>query len=182
MAAPNNPFGGYGTVSIYPTPQSMADKVNEYFEQCFVRKLDKRLGVERTFVVEPPTFAGLARYLGFSSRAQLLAYKNNRDEAYEDVINDAKLRLEDYLEKVLVTTKNPSGVIFSLKNNGGWEDMQKQQITGDDDKPLVFGWASNAKDVIDVNTVEQPELEPAARGVLPPGEGNLEGPINGDDI
>ena len=61
-------------------------------------------------------------------------------------------------------------------------DMQKQQITGDDDKPLVFGWASNAKDVIDVNTVEQPELEPAARGVLPPGEGNLEGPINGDDI
>lgn len=179
MAAPNNPFGGYGTVSIYPTPESMARKVDEYFEHCFIRKKDPRLGVEREYVVTPPTFAGLARYLGFSSRAQLLAYKNERDDAYEQVINDAKLRLEDYLEKVLVTTKSPNGVMFSLKNNSGWEDVSKQQLSGDDNKPLVFGWSERAKDVIDVSTVEQPKIEPQTKGVLPPGEGILEGPIDG---
>ncbi len=178
MAAPNNPFGGYGTVSIYPTPQSMADKVEEYFEQCFVKKMDKRLGVERLFVIEPPTFAGLARYLGFSSRSELLNYKNQRDEAYEQVINDARLRLEDYLEKVLVTTKNPSGVIFSLKNNGGWEEVSKQQLTGNNNNPLVFAWSEKAKDVIDVSAVEHPQIEPINKGALLPGEGNLEGPIN----
>lgn len=177
MAAPNNPFGGYGVVSIYPTPQSMADKVDEYFEHCFVTKFDKRLGIERTYVVQPPTFAGLARYLGFSSRAQLLSYKNDRDEAYEQVINDARLRLEDYLEQVLVTTKSPNGVIFSLKNNGGWEDVSKQQLSGDNNQPLVFGWSDKAKDVIDISAVEQPKLE-TNRGVLPGGEGNLEGPID----
>lgn len=165
----------YGAVACYPTPKSLADKVEEYFDHCFVMKYNQRLGVDVPVEVETPTFAGLARYLGFGSRRELIAYKNERDEGYEAVINDAKLRLEEYLEQKLVYAKQPAGIIFSLKNNANWEDTQKKQITGDDNKPLLFTWATDAADVIDTEA-KTPEKE----GVLPPPERLLEGSIDGE--
>lgn len=179
MPAPLHPFGGYGTVCIYSTPSAMAAKVEEYFEQCFTTKIDRN-GVKRQVELHTPTFAGLARYLGFSSRAELLNYKNARDEEYEYIIKDARLRIEDYLEGKLVYAKNPSGIMFSLKNNADWEDKTKQQISGEDDKPLVFGWAADAKDVIDVNAVKPEESLPKPTPLLP-GDGQSDGSMTDGD-
>lgn len=156
----SNLFSSGGvTINIYSTPDSMRAKVDEYFDMCFAMKYNKTIGRDVPYVVIPPSYAGLARYLGFKSRQQLLNYANERDEAFADVVADARLRIEEYLEGELIRSKAPTGVMFSLKNNAGWEDKTKQTISGDDDKPLVFGWATDAKDVIDISTEN--------KGVLP---------------
>lgn len=156
----SNLFSSGGvTINIYSTPDSMRQKVDEYFDMCFAMRYNKSIGRDVPYVVVPPSYSGLARYLGFKSRQQLLNYANDRDEAFADVVADARLRIEEYLEGALVNSKAPTGIMFSLKNNAGWEDKTKQTITGEDDKPLVFGWATDAKDVIEISAEN--------KGVLP---------------
>lgn len=168
-------FGGGGVIAIYPTPNSLADKVNEYFDSCFVMKHNTKLGVDMPYEIKTPTYSGLARYLGFGSRTALLEYANKRDEAYEDVINDAKLRLEEYYEAKLIHSKNPTGLIFALKNNAEWEDVSKKQIAGDSNTPLLFTWASESQ-AGDVVTIDAEKSE--TEGVLPPTTQLLGGSID----
>lgn len=166
---------GGTTVTIYPTPQSLADKINEYFDYCFVMRMDKSLGIERPYELHTPTYSGLARYLGFSTRSELLGYCN-KDERYTEVVKRGCLRLEDYLEGKLVYSKAPTGIMFALKNNAGWEEKTKQQLMGSDEQPLVFGWSDNAKDVIDATAMA---VKPAVKeGVLPPPTPKIEGTIS----
>lgn len=125
--------------SIYPTAQMLQNKIDEYFDWCYTYEIKDGRRVPKVLI--PPTFSGLARYLGFGSRAALLRYVNKENEAFEDVINDAKLRIEEFYEGRLVMSKGPStGLQFALKNNCGWEDTTKQQLTGADNKPLLFTW------------------------------------------
>lgn len=42
-----------------------------------------------------------------------------------DTIKNAKLKIENYLEKHLVTDNGVTGIIFNLKNNYGWKDKQE---------------------------------------------------------
>lgn len=154
-------------VSIYPTPDSMRAKVNEYF--CYLEEYNAN---HKGY--KPPTMVGLARYLGFTTRAQFVNYKNDDQRDFEDVVNEAKMRIEEFYEEKLIMAKGPStGIQFALKNNCGWEEKTKQQITGDGDKPLVFTWDDQAKDVIDVNPdvnrIEAPK--PQLTGGVPVGEG-----------
>lgn len=174
----SNIFSAGGTtVSIYPTPQSLGNKIDEYFDYCFVIRVDQKTGIEKAFEVHTPTYSGLARYLGFSSRRQLLDYCN-KDERYTEVIRRGCLRLEDYLEGKLVYSKAPTGIMFALKNNAGWEEKTKQQIMGDGDQPLVFGWSDNAKDIIDATARA---VKPAVKeGVLPPPTPKIEGTVKYD--
>ena len=55
--------------------------------------------------------------------------------------------------------------MFSLKNNAGWEETSKRQLTGADDKPLVIGWSTNAGDVIEASASV---VSPEDKGALPP--------------
>ena len=99
----------------------------------------------------------------------MLDYVNKRDEAYNTILADAKLRLEDYLEGKLVYSKAPAGIMFALKNNAGWEEKSTRQLTSGDGQPLVFGWAENAGDVIDT------KASPVEKeGVLPPAPETVE--------
>lgn len=179
----NELFGGGGSIiTMYPTPQSLKNKVDEYFESCFRRRTDfsgnprANGGDLRLIEIKPPTFSGLARYLGFSSRTQMIEYANKRDEAYNAILADAKLRLEDYLEGKLIYSKAPAGIMFALKNNAGWEEKSTRQLTSSDGQPLIFGWAEKAGDVIDVSAspIEK-------EGVLPPGGAKIVGSIEGND-
>ena len=156
---------GSGVICIYPTPDSLAAKVDEYFDSCFIMKHNPKLGVDMPFEIKTPTFSGLARYLGFGSRGALLSYCNDKDERFEDVINDAKLRLEEYYETKLIHSKNPTGLIFALKNNADWEDVSKKQIAGDNNTPLVFTWSSENQ-VGDVLTIDAEKSETI--GGVPP--------------
>ena len=176
----NELFGGGGNViTMYPTPQSLKNKVDEYFESCFRKRTKftervRRDGGDLELVeIRTPTFSGLARYLGFQSRTQMLEYTNKRDEAYNAVLADAKLRLEDYLEAKLIYSRAPAGIMFALKNNAGWEEKSTRQLTSSDGQPLVFGWAEKAADVIDVSATPVED-----KGVLPPGGAKFDGSIS----
>jgi hypothetical protein len=68
---------------------------------------------------EPPTFAGLALFLGFSTRQQLETYEaKGRHSA---LLKTARLRIEAAYEKKLHSQSASSGAIFALKSMG-WNE------------------------------------------------------------
>jgi hypothetical protein len=77
--------------------------------------------------LQPPTMVGLARYLGVD-RMTLLNYRN-MDEFFAP-LREAKTRVEEYEAMRLVTTANPKGIEFSLKNNHDYRDTTETVITG----------------------------------------------------
>ena len=48
-----------------------------------------------------------------------------KKEEFSDTIKKAKLKVENYLEKHLITDSSTTGIIFNLKNNFGWKDKQE---------------------------------------------------------
>lgn len=136
-----------GAISVYPTPESLKQKVEEYFDYCFV--MEEKYGRLIPKCIVPPTFSGLARYLGFGTRKALIDFVGGKgNEMYDDVINDAKLRIEDFCEQKLIMSKGPStGIQFALKNNCGWDDTNKTQISGVDNLPVVFSWGTEDKQI-----------------------------------
>lgn len=155
---------GGQVITTYPTPDALEAKVDEYFDWCLAEVEDPKTGFPRVYEKHTPSYAGLARYLGFTSRLELLNYQD-RDERYTNVIKVARLRLEEYLEGKLVHSKAPAGIALSLKNNAGWEEKSTRQLSGVDDKPLVIGWSTSATDVIDASASV---ISPENKGVLPP--------------
>lgn len=73
----------------------------------------------------PPTMSGFARHCGFRSRTAFLTYINDDIDGaeYNEIIQDAKLRIEEYNETQLTLARNSSGAQFALKNCGdGWAE------------------------------------------------------------
>jgi len=68
---------------------------------------------------EPATNAGLALFLGFSSRAEFNFYCLNGD--FAAVLNRGNLRIEACYEKKL-HNPSPAGAIFALKSMMGWNE------------------------------------------------------------
>lgn len=167
-----SPFGA-GTISIYSTPQSLAAKVDEYFDSCFIMKYNAKAGMDMPYEIKTPTYSGLARFLGFRSRRDLINYANDRNEAYEDVVKDALLRLEEYYETKLVYSKNPTGLIFALKNNAEWEDLTKKQVDNTN-TPMLFAWATEHQ-AGDVVTIDAQKTETI--GGVPPVPSLMSGTI-----
>lgn len=166
---------GAGVVTMYSTPDSLSAKIDEYFDSCFIMKFDPKSGIDRPYEIKTPTYAGLARYLGFSSRAAMLNYVNGKNEEYEIALSDGLLRLEEYMETKLIHSKTPAGLIFALKNNAGWEDVSKKELSGTGNSPLMFSWASENQ-TGDVLTIEAEKSE--TQGVLPPPTQLLSGSID----
>ncbi len=59
----------------------------------------------------PPTMSGFARHCGFRSRTAFLTYINDDIDGaeYNEIIQDAKLRIEEYNETQLTLARNSSG-------------------------------------------------------------------------
>lgn len=142
-------FVGGGGVRMYETPEALENKINEYFDYCFVTEWSEKYQRNFKRELQTPTYAGLARYLGFTSRQSFINYENSENPLFEEVIARARLRLEEYLETKLINVKgNPAGIVFAMKNNAGWREENRLEVTGSDsDKPLVFGWAAPPKKV-----------------------------------
>ena len=125
----------------FQSVKEMQDKVEAYFTSCndYVRDAkgnrmkDTVSGEYLTYQAKVPTITGLAVFLD-TSRETLLDYENelhkNKDmppeirHGFSDTIKKAKLRIYDATEQQLYRGK-PTGAIFSLKNNYGWEDKTK---------------------------------------------------------
>lgn len=99
----------------FRTPEEMQEKIDAYFKSVEEPKV-----VGDTIFYEPVTITGLALALD-TSRETLINYEK-RDEFF-DTIKRAKLRVENYAEKMLYIGKNSAGSIFALKNFG-WTDKQ----------------------------------------------------------
>jgi hypothetical protein len=88
--------------------KELQEKIDKYFEDCDIKN-------------EPYTITGLCIALDIC-RDTLCEYA--KKEEFSDTIKKAKLRVENYLEKHLITDGG-TGIIFNLKNNFGWKDKQE---------------------------------------------------------
>lgn len=93
----------------YKTKEELQKAIDIYFAECDSNK-------------EPYTVTGLALALNMS-RQDLINYQDRK--MFFDTIKNAKLKIENYLEKHLVTDNGVTGIIFNLKNNYGWKDKQE---------------------------------------------------------
>lgn len=75
----------------------------------------------------PWTISGLCLHLDIT-RETLCNYE--KDENYFDAIKKAKLKIENYAEKLLFSSVTfTPGIVFNLKNNFGWKDKQDHEVT-----------------------------------------------------
>lgn len=91
--------------------------------------------------IRPLTITGLALALN-SSRDSLLDYQNEVQQSipeeergkFSDAIKRAKSFIENYLEEYMYNGKNQTSAIFVAKNNFGWKDERKTDITSGGEK------------------------------------------------
>lgn len=109
-----------GRPKKYTEVELMQQKIDKYFNEC-----DKKN--------EPYTVTGLCLALDIC-RDTLSEYA--KDKKFSDTIKKAKLKVENYLEKHLITDSSTTGIIFNLKNNFGWKDKQELSHSGSINNPF----------------------------------------------
>lgn len=114
----------------FKSEEELRLKIENYFHQCNIDE-------------EPYTMTGLALALG-TTRKTLADYAK-KDE-YGDIIVWARTMCENYAEKQLFIGKNPAGVIFNMKNNYGWQNQDKLDMTTGGEKISGFNYLPPKKD------------------------------------
>ena len=98
----------------FPDVEALQAQIDDFFAECDAKE-------------EPYTITRLALALN-TSRETLCEYEER--EQFVDTIKNAKLRCEGWIEKNMLMGKaNPTGSIFSLKNNYGWKDKTESDQT-----------------------------------------------------
>lgn len=103
----------------FASVEELEQKIAAYFDSCY--NADGALA-------KPFTITGLALYLD-TTRRTLLDYEK-RDDEYSHTIKRAKLRIENFAEESLFTSKQTAGIIFNLINNYDWSNKQDVAVNG----------------------------------------------------
>lgn len=126
---------------IYETPEQLQAAIDSYFQSCQGKRYYKGKpvldedGKPVIGQIEPYTVTGLARHIGISVRA-LSSYQSYVKSGlvppeFADIINDAKLRIQEYAERRLYDREGAGGARFVLEASFGWmtkkENMELQQ-------------------------------------------------------
>lgn len=154
------------TFPKYSDPEEVRQIIDAYFKECEGRALTDDMGniiydkYGLPIVIDrrPPTTAGLARALGFTSRQSLLNYKAKKE--FKAIFEDAKMRIEQYTEERLFDRDGNAGAKFSLQNNfEGWDkaDLKKAEASAPSVK-IVCDIPKNAVKA-EVDIPEAPENE-----------------------
>ena len=149
----------------YKTPEEMQAAIDAYFKSCEGHPLLDDEGFPLTdrngnpYIVDqrPLTVTGLALALGFATRQSLLDYEGKGK--YQYIIQQAKLRIENYAEMRLYDKEGANGAKFNLQNNFRRWDADKP---GSDDKkapavniicdiPRVSARVVEGQDAFDIN-------------------------------
>ena len=94
----------------YETPEHMQEVIDAYFARA-----------------ANPTVSGLTLALGFTSRQSLLNYRGYCEE-FRATVGRARLRIEDYYERMLQDPRaKPGAAIFALKNLG-WRGTPEPDV------------------------------------------------------
>lgn len=116
----------------YKSPEEMQAKVDEYFKECQGHPLlddagkpvTDKFGYPIILDSKPLTVTGLALALGFTTRQSLLNYQS-RSKRYQEIIERAKLQIENYAEMRLYDKDGSNGAKFNLQNNFKHWDADK---------------------------------------------------------
>ena len=120
-----------GRPPLYKTPDALRAAVDRYFESCTgvpVYTPDglpvlTRTGVQVMAGETPPTVAGLAYALGFHDR-HTFTEQRKRGPAFLEVVQYARLRVEEYAERRLYDPVSFRGAAFVLQSCFGWERVK----------------------------------------------------------
>jgi hypothetical protein len=107
----------------FKSPKILQDRIDAYFESCWVRHKDDKTKDTR---IKPYTVSGLAVFLDVDRRT-ILNYGNR--EEYFPTVKKAKARIEAWTEEQLYRNTQVAGVIFNLKNNYEWKDKIDNDVT-----------------------------------------------------
>ena len=149
----------------YRTPEAMQEAIDAYFKECEGRPLLDDEGQPlldkygNPYIVDrkPLTVTGLALALGFATRKSLLDYEGKG--RYKEIVQAAKLRIENYAEMRLYDKEGANGAKFNLQNNFRHWDADK---AGSDDKkapavniicdiPRVSARVADGQEAIDID-------------------------------
>lgn len=130
-------MGAGGRPPKYKTVKELQKKIDEYFKKCEgtpllidgVQQYNKQ-GYPIILDRELPTVGGLAVYLGFSGRSDLLYYQNEKKDAdkFCDTITRAKGRIEAGYEGALFRKDSSAGAQFALRNSfKNWDADKKEE-------------------------------------------------------
>lgn len=112
----------------FDSAEQLQKQIDDYFRSCTkeVVERDGEGNITDTYEVQtrPYTITGLALSLD-TSRKVLLEYED-KDE-FSNTIKRAKLRIENFAEESLFTSKQTAGVIFNMVNNYGWKNKQEHE-------------------------------------------------------
>lgn len=124
----------------FKSVEELKKKIDEYFKSCWVQKVDmfgnpiflkddkgKKTNQKVMIQFRPYTITGIAVALD-TTRDLLIDYAE-KDE-FSDTIKRAKQMCHNYAEESLFIGKNPTGAIFNLKNNYGWQDKTETEHSG----------------------------------------------------
>lgn len=122
----------------YKSVEQLQKVIDEYFEYCDNKTKEihsEKLGDMIVPDPQPYTMAGLAYELELSRQA-LMEYSHK--DGYGDAIKRARNRVEADVERRM-NSKDAftPGLIFNAKNNFGWKDETKQEISGSFNVTLV---------------------------------------------
>lgn len=129
-----------GRSLIFTNPEDLQHAVNKYFEDCdnhVIEVMNKAGELVRVVEPDPYTMSGLANALKMNRNTLIEYGKGNyksvddeTNQAFIEIIRDARARVEEYAERSLYILRNPAGAIFNLKNNFGWVDRQEISSSG----------------------------------------------------
>lgn len=120
-----------GPLAKYKTPGQLRERVDEYFESGVrTRKvIVGKKGEKKEKLIQIPTVAGLALFLGFDDRQSVYDYSAR--PAFSCVIKRAVTYIEMYHEESLSDGNNVVGSIFWLKNHQ-WKDKSEVEHSAKD--------------------------------------------------
>ncbi len=115
----------------FKTVEELQAAIDDYFTQCdnrLVQGYDNKTNEQFAYVSpEPYTMSGLAYALDMSRRT-LLDYRKR--SKFLPTIKRAKRKVAMDVERRLMEGKGATaGAIFSLKNNFGWKDETRTDLT-----------------------------------------------------
>ena len=151
----------------FPTLDSLAVKIDDYFNTITITKPIFTSVMTGKDDEDNPIYASVPRlnnmgsqimdteYLEIPSILSMCLFMDiNRDtlmeyslkEEYSATIQKAKAKVEAYLADQLHRPTQVAGIIFNLKNNFGWKDVQTIENTGPNGGPLLIQAVSTMSD------------------------------------
>lgn len=123
-------MGQFGRPKTYRTPAALRRAVGAYFDSIeFTRDVSAgNKKIKLTDYAQPPGIGALCLHLGISRRTWANYCDEKKYPMFAPICEEAKLRIEAYLENELVSRQKGSlqGIIFNLQNNYDWK--QKNEI------------------------------------------------------